>query len=247
MSDHPNIRLYAPGTYGSGLELALSREQAHYLYGVMRRKTGDLAGVFNGHDGEWAAEIILISRKAVQLKLLRQIRPQATAPDLWLCFAPLKKARIDYLAQKATEMGASVLQPVFTERTNVGRVNQERLRSNVIEAAEQCTLTAVPEVHAPVKLEQLLENWDPARKLMFCDEAITPGASVTEVLGAYTPGEPWAILIGPEGGFSPQEADMIKAASGVVTVSLGPRIMRADTAIVAAMAVWQAILGDWQD
>lgn len=247
MAGPPNIRLYVPGPYGAGLAPVLNRDQAHYLFGVMRRKAGDIIGVFNGTDGEWQAEITDISRKAVTIRLVSRVRPQRQLPDLWLCFAPLKKARIDYLAQKATEMGAAVLQPVLTERTMINRVNVDRLRTNAIEAAEQCTLTTVPEVTDPVKLEQLLDNWDPRRHLMFCDETASDQHSAAETLRNFVPGEPWGILIGPEGGFSPLEVDMIRDLPNAVPVSLGPRIMRADTAIVAAMAVWQAILGDWQN
>jgi len=247
MADFPRIRLYVPADYAPGADLDLSPEQAHYLHGVMRRKPGDRLGAFNGRQGEWRAEITRISRKSATLRLDQPIRPQATLPDLWLCFAPIKKARIDYLAQKATEMGAGALQPVITARTEARRVNVGRLSANVIEAAEQCTLTALPEVREPLSLEALLADWDPARHLMFCDESASSGRSAAGVLGALERGGKWAILTGPEGGFTADEAAAIAALPSAVPVSLGPRIMRADTAIVAAMAVWQSILGDWQD
>ncbi|HSF94307.1 MAG TPA: 16S rRNA (uracil(1498)-N(3))-methyltransferase [Thermohalobaculum sp.] len=228
----------------SGSEVALARDQAHYLTTVMRQGPGDKVLLFNGADGEWLAEVAEAGKRGATLVCRTQTLPQSQPPDLWLVFAPIKKARTDFIAEKAAEMGCRRLLPVFTRFTNSERVNAGRLRAHAVEAAEQCGLLSVPEVAEPTTLDALLGGWDPARRLMFCDEsgAGAPAARVLERAGAG----PWAVLIGPEGGFSPEERARLAALPYAHAVSLGPRILRADTAAVAALSLWQAVLGDWQ-
>ena len=240
----PKIRLYVTRPLGPGAQVALDRDQAHYLANVMRQGAGAQVALFNGTDGEWVAEITSITKRAADLVCQGQLRPQADPPDLWLCFAPVKKARTDFIAEKACEMGCRRLIPVFTRHTNSERVRNDRLTAHAIEAAEQCGLLSVPEVAEPATLDALLTDWPADRKLMFCDEsgAAPPAEAVLTKAG---PG-PWAVLTGPEGGFAPEEADRLRALDQAHPVSLGPRILRADTAAVAALALWQATLGDWQ-
>jgi 16S rRNA (uracil1498-N3)-methyltransferase len=208
-------RLFVKSPLRAGAEIALTTDQAHYLANVLRSKTGDRVLVFNGVDGEWCARLSNVTKKAVALTAEHQTRPHEDGPDLHYLFAPIKRARVDYMAQKATEMGVSRLQPVLTRRTITERVKTERLQANAIEAAEQCGILRVPEVAAPAKLDALLEEWD-------------------------------AVLIGPEGGFEPEERAMLLRQPFVIPVSLGPRIMRADTAAVACLALVNAVLGDWR-
>jgi 16S rRNA (uracil1498-N3)-methyltransferase len=210
----------------------------------MRAKTGERVSLFNGRDGEWRATISEVSKRNCTLVCETQTAPQTHAPDLWLVFAPVKKTPSDYLAQKATELGVRVLQPVFTRRTIVTRVNLERMRANVIEAAEQSGRTDIPETREPLPLEKLLANWPTERKLLFCDEA-GDAPTIAEALKSSR-NEPWAILTGPEGGFDPKERETIRAVPSVVPVTLGQRILRADTAALAALAVWQTLVGDWR-
>jgi 16S rRNA (uracil1498-N3)-methyltransferase len=236
------IRLFVRDRLGPALPVTLSKDQAHYLFGVMRRASGDRILLFNGQDGEWLAEVEEAGKRAGLLRCVSQTLPQTAPPDLWLLFAPLKKARTDFVVEKATELGASRIQPVFTRFTNADRVNADRLAATAVEAAEQCGALAAPEIAPPEKLETLLQSWDPARRILFCDErmeAATPAEALT------TPG-PWAILIGPEGGFAPEEAARLRALPFVIPVTLGPRILRAETAAVAALTLWQATLGDWR-
>ncbi|MEM0945507.1 MAG: 16S rRNA (uracil(1498)-N(3))-methyltransferase [Pseudomonadota bacterium] len=237
------IRLYVTADLGEGREVALSREQAHYLFGVMRLGPGGAVKIFNGRDGEWLAEVLEAGKRAGRLICREVLRPQAVPPDLWLAFAPVKKARTDFIAEKACEMGCRRLLPIFTEYTNAERVNVERLTAHGIEAAEQCGLLSVPEVAEPQPLSRFIEALG-ARRLMFCDES-GEGAAASATLTAAGPG-PWAVLIGPEGGFSPAEASRLRALPQAHAVSLGPRILRADTAAVAALTLWQACLGDWE-
>ncbi len=238
------IRLYIEASLGPHLRLAPTAEQAHYLLHVMRAKPGERVSLFNGRDGEWRAEITDVTKRNCTLVCEARTAPQTHTPDLWLVFAPIKKTPSDYLAQKATELGVRVLQPVFTRRTIVTRVNLERLRANAIEAAEQSDRTDVPEAREPLALEKLLAKWPPERRLLFCDEA----GEAPSIAGALKDvrGGAWAILTGPEGGFDPKERDMIRAVSSVVPVTLGKRILRADTAALAALAVWQSLAGDWR-
>ena len=235
------IRLYVDHPLGQGQTVPLDRDQAHYLFGVMRQKAGGLVALFNGVDGEWTSEITQAGKKSGELTCKEQTKPLQMPPDLWLVFAPIKKARTDFIVEKAAEMGAARIMPVSTDFTNSERIRQDRLQAHAVEAAEQCGGTYVPEVTDIQKLTKLLDDWPDGRHLMFCDEALV-GAQ--ETLAQVGPG-PWAILIGPEGGFSDAERQRLHALPFTHPVSLGPRILRADTAAVAALTVWQQALGDW--
>lgn len=238
-------RLFVKSPLHVGAEILLDPQQAHYLANVLRVKPSDHVLVFNGTDGEWCARAVAIGKKKKgALAAEHQTRPQEEAPDLHYLFAPIKRARLDYMAQKATELGAGVLQPVITRRTITERVKTERLEANAVEAAEQCGILRVPEVRQPQKLERLLEEWDDGRLLIFADEA-APTASPLEALAAQSP-RPLAVLIGPEGGFEAEERALLLRQPHVVPVSLGPRVMRADTAAVACLALVNAVLGDWR-
>ncbi len=238
------VRLYVEGPLGEGTRVVPAAEQAHYLLHVMRAKAGDRLCLFNGRDGEWAARLAEVTKRGCVLICERQLAAQDAVPDLWLVFAPVKKTPADYVTQKATELGVRLLQPVITRRTIVRRVNEERMRANAIEAAEQSGRLSVPEVREAVDLEKLLAAWPTERRLLFCDEA-GEAPPVAQALAA-APGGPWAVLVGPEGGFDPAERDLVRAQPFAVPVSLGTRILRADTAGLAALAVWQAIRGDWR-
>jgi 16S rRNA (uracil1498-N3)-methyltransferase len=240
-------RLFVKSPLRVGAAVELEAEQAHYLGNVLRMKQGARLLVFNGKDGEWCAELSAIGEKKAQLMLEHQTRPQEEGPDLHYLFAPLKRARLDYMAQKATEMGASVLRPVITRHTIAERVKVERLLANAIEAAEQCGILRVPEVTEPEKLATVLADWDERRLLIFADEA-APHASPIEALEALKASSPrpLAVLIGPEGGFEREERATLLAKPCVLPISLGPRVMRADTAAVAALALVNAALGDWR-
>ena len=245
MAQHKaKIRLYVTADLGSGQQVALDKDQAHYLFGVMRQMAGSHVLIFNGRDGEWLAEITDAGKRSGILTCIEQTAPQRDAPDLWLCFAPIKKARTDFIAEKACEMGARRLVPVFTRFTNSERVRKDRLQAHAIEAAEQCGITSVPEVADAIQFDRLLADWPQDRQIMFCDET-GPRPAAMEILGASDPG-PWAILIGPEGGFAPEEVERLNRMPQAHAVSLGPRILRADTAAVAALTIWQTALGDWR-
>ncbi len=234
------VRLYVDHALGEGQTVPLTRDHAHYLFGVMRLGVGAEVLLFNGVDGEHAAEVLEAGKRGGVLRCLRQTKPLQMPPDLWLLFAPIKKARTDFIVEKAAEMGASRICPVQTAFTNSERVRQDRLQAHAIEAAEQCGGTFVPEVTALQKLGSMLDHWPDGRRLMFCDEEqVGAGLALEGDAG------PWAILIGPEGGFSPEERARLGALPFATTVSLGPRILRADTAAVAAMTLWQSALGDW--
>ena len=237
-------RLFVTSRLEPGFEIALGKEQAHYLGNVLRLKQGENLLVFNGSDGEWCAALGAIGRKGAQARITHQTRPQEEGPDLHYLFAPLKRARLDYMAQKATELGVSALRPVITRHTVTERVKTDRLLANAIEAAEQCGILRVPEVREPEKLGKLIGEWDENRLLIFADEA-APHTSPIEVLKARAPG-PLAVLIGPEGGFEREERAALLAKRFVLPISLGPRVMRADTAAVAALALVNAALGDWR-
>ncbi len=241
------LRLYVTADLGAGASVPADDAQAHYLLHVMRAKPGMRVSLFNGRHGEWLAEIGTAGKRGVTLSCLKQTAPQAGVPDLWLVFAPVKKTPSDYLTQKATELGVCLLQPVMTRRTIVGRINDERMAANAIEAAEQSGRLSVPEIRPAVTLEKLLAAWPPERRLYFCDEA---GATATAcdalaLAQAAKPG-PAAILTGPEGGFDPAERERLRALPFVTPVTLGPRILRADTAALAALAIWQSVSGDWK-
>ncbi|NRB33151.1 MAG: 16S rRNA (uracil(1498)-N(3))-methyltransferase [Rhodobacteraceae bacterium] len=235
------IRLCVDQPLGEAQSVPLSRDQAHYLFGVMRLGVGDAVLLFNSRDGEWRAEVVEAGKRGGALRCEVQTRGLQMPPDLWLLFAPIKKARTDFIVEKATEMGAARILPVQTEFTNAERIRQERLQAHAVEAAEQCGGTYVPEVTGLQKLDRVLDAWPEGRQLMFCDEAEV-GAG--RVLGS-APRGPWAILIGPEGGFSERERARLHDLAFSHVVSLGPRILRADTAAVAALTLWQQHLGDW--
>ena len=237
------IRLYVEHPLGEGQSVPLTQPQAHYLFGVMRLGRGDAVTLFNGRDGEWRAEVVEAGKRGGMLDCTEQSGVQKDPPDLWLLFAPIKKARTDFIVEKAAEMGAAKILPVQTEFTNSERIRQDRLQAHAVEAAEQCGGVFVPEVKDLSRLDRLLADWPEGRQLMFCDEALAGGSSV---LSDSLAGQPWAILIGPEGGFSDAERARLSALDFAHPVALGPRILRADTAAVAAMTLWQRQLGDWR-
>jgi 16S rRNA (uracil1498-N3)-methyltransferase len=222
--------------------LTLDGAQAHYLVSVMRMKAGDPVKLFDGATGEWLGVVTQVARRDVTLDVRDRLAPLEPVPDLWLCAAPLKKGRVDWMAEKACELGAARLVPVVTHRTVVDKPNTERLRAHMVEAAEQCGRTAVPDVADPVKLAALLRDWPAERHLFFADEL--GGAPAAPAMRA-APG-PAAILIGPEGGFDDDERAAIRALPQAIGVALGPRILRADTAAAAAIALWMASAGDWR-
>lgn len=236
-------RLFVKDRLSQDVKLDLEGQQAHHIMHVLRAKQGQRVRLFNGIDGEWSAVIDAITKKSVTLALEGQTRMQVGVPDLWLLLAPVKKTPFDFVIQKATELGVARIQPVFTHRTIVDRVNRERMQANVIEAAEQCERLCIPEIAEPANLEQVLTAWDPTRRLAFCDEG--GNADPAAQAFAKTPSKKWAILTGPEGGFDPAERGAVRALPFTVPVTLGPRIMRADTAAVSALAVWQSTCGDW--
>ena len=225
-----SIRLYMPARLFADADVPLSAEQAHYLSNVMRLSVGAALRVFNGEDGEWLARLTALSRKAATLRVHNQTRPQAREPDCWLCFALLKRQKTDLVIEKATELGAAVIQPVITARTQADHVNLDRLRAIAIEAAEQCERLAVPEIRPPLPLTALLAAWPAGRVLNIADERRT-ASLITPIAG------PAALLIGPEGGFADAELDAVAAHPFVTRVSLGPRILRAATAAIAGLAL----------
>lgn len=235
------VRLYVDQPLGKGQTVPLTREQAHYLFGVMRLGSGAVLTLINGRDGAWDASVTEAGKKGGLLTCQDQTAPQQMPPDLWLMFAPIKKVRTDFIVEKAVEMGAARIMPVLTDFTNAERVRVDRLQAHAVEAAEQCGGTFVPPVNEPCKLSALLDRWPDGRNLMFCDETMLGAATAL----AHAPKGPWAILIGPEGGFSPAERSRLRGLPFAQAVSLGPRILRADTAAVAALTLWQAALGDW--
>lgn len=242
-ANHRMQRLYVDQDLTPGATIEASPAQVHYLANVLRLPIDGQLLVFNGRDGEWLARIALIARKKVLLEAQAQLRTQTAVPDLVYCFAPLKQGRLDYLVQKAVEMGAGVLQPVITQHCQVSRIGIDRLQANVLEAAEQCGIIAMPVVAEAVKLDRLLWEWEPGRRLIFCDE----GARTNNPLGilATINERRLALLVGPEGGFSQEERRQLHALPFVTAIPLGPRILRADTAAVAALALVQATVGDW--
>ncbi|SEL96322.1 16S rRNA (uracil1498-N3)-methyltransferase [Roseovarius azorensis] len=235
------IRLYVEHPLGQGQTIALTQAQAHYLFGVMRQGLGDAVLVFNGRNGEWRAEVTEAGKRGGVLIAQEETAVQRDPPDLWLLFAPIKKARTDFIVEKAAEMGAARILPVQTDFTNSERIRQDRLQAHAIEAAEQCGGTFVPEVSDLHRLDRMLDAWPEDRHLMFCDETLADSARTP---GAAGTGK-WAILIGPEGGFSDAERARIAGLPQARPVSLGPRILRADTAVVAALTLWQITFGDW--
>jgi 16S rRNA (uracil1498-N3)-methyltransferase len=237
-------RLYIEADLAAGAQITLGKEQSLYLAAVLRKTVGDEVVLFNGRDGAWLARLTSDSKKSVALELAQQIAPQTPPSDLWYGFAPLKTERLDYVIQKAVEMGAGTIQPVITRFTQVNRLKHERLVANAIEAAEQCEVLSVPRVETELTLERLIDSWPAERALVFADEG-EASSSPLDALNALR-GRPVGLLVGPEGGFSDDERTRLRALPYVVPISLGPRILRADTAAVAALAVIQAIIGDWR-
>ena len=239
------IRLYVDQALAAGQPVAVTADQANYLFNVMRLARGAAVALFNGRDGEWRAVVAEAGRRGGLVIPETQTAPLRLPPDLWLIFAPIKKARTDFIVEKAVELGARRIQPVQTRHTNSERIRQDRLQAHAVEAAEQCGATFVPEVAELVALDRLLAGWPAGRRLLWADEALagTPMPRIADDAGGAGA---WAILIGPEGGFSADEQARLRALPQVVPLALGPRILRADTAAVAALVLWQAALGDWR-
>lgn len=237
-------RLYVTDGLAAGRTIETSREQSHYLANVLRMREGAELLVFNGRDGEWLARVAPAGRKAVALSPVEQTRPQPPLPDLVYAFAPIKAGRLDYLVQKAVEMGAGTIRPAITQHTQMAKVGIERLRANAVEAAEQCGILAVPHVEEAVKFDALLSGWNPSRRLIFCDESVETDNPVPALKAIAE--TKLGLLVGPEGGFSEEERRQLRALPFVTAIPLGPRILRADTAAVAALAVIQATIGDWR-
>lgn len=236
-------RLFVPHPLAASTDVEADPQQSHYLANVLRLREGGELLAFNGHDGEWLVEVSAVGKKAVRLRPVMQTRVQPAPSELVYCFAPIKQGRLDYMVQKAVEMGAGHLRPVITQHTQMSTVGLDRLRANVIEAAEQCGILAVPEVSEVVKLDRVLWEWEPGRRLIVCDE----GSSTNDPVPILRTIEEkrLGLLIGPEGGFSEDERRQLLSLPFVTAIPLGPRILRADTAAVAALAVIQSTLGDW--
>lgn len=235
-------RLFVDQPLGDGLELRIEGGQAHYLLSVMRLKAGGAVKLFDDRTGEWLGEAVVIGKRDLVIRIAAKFRARDAVPDLWLCAAPIKRARMDWVAEKASELGVARLVPVSTRRAVVDKLNAGRLRAHMIEAAEQCERTALPELADLVALDLLLRDWPADRRLFFADEE--GGTPMLDAVRAH-PG-PAAILIGPEGGFDPAERAMIRAVPAAVPVSLGPRILRAETAALTAVSIWMAAAGDWR-
>jgi 16S rRNA (uracil1498-N3)-methyltransferase len=235
------IRLFVDHTLGEAQSVPLNKDQAHYIFSVMRKSIGETILIFDGNNGEWKASIEEISKKSGVLLCIKQTKPQIMPPDLWLFFSPLKKVRTDFIVEKATELGVAKIIPVQTEHTNADRVNLSRLSAHAIEAAEQCGGTYIPKIEELQKINEVLENFPLDRRLLFCDEKLQASKVNLENLKKGK----WAILVGPEGGFSEIERNYLKGLKFTFSISLGPRILRADTAAVTAISLWQNYLGDW--
>lgn len=236
------IRLFVPHDLAPGAVLDLDQGQSRYLAAVMRQAVGDAVAVFNGRDGEWRATVTQVAKRSVTLTALSQSRPQQVGPDLDLVIALVKRARLETIVEKAAELGARRVRPVVTERTNADHTRVDRLRAIAVEASEQTGRLDVPQVDEPVTLARMLADWEPGRRLLFCDEA----GDAKPVLDAVEGGGPWAILIGPEGGFSAGERERLRDLPYAAAATLGPRILRADTAAISALTLWQAAVGDWR-
>lgn len=238
----PAPRLFLDQSLSRHGEIALSDDQRHYLVNVLRLVSGDPVRVFNAKDGEWLAHLATVTKRHASLRCERHVADVKLPPDIDYLFAPLKHARLDYVVQKATELGVRRLRPVLTQRTISERINLDRMRSNVVEAAEQCNLVFVPEIAEPQRLTDLLADWPASRRLVFCDESAPVHDPLAALEGLSLPA---AVIIGPEGGFTIEERDTLRSLTAATAISLGPRIMRADTAAVAALTLVQAKLGDW--
>ena len=239
-------RLYVEAGLSEGAAIDLDAARSHYLRDVLRREVGAELLLFNGRDGEWRGRIERLAKSGTRLAIQAQTRPQQASPDLWLVFAPIKRDRIDNLAEKATELGCRCLWPVFTQHTVMSRVNVERLRANAIEAAEQTERLDIPDIRTPAKLGELLASWSPDRRLIVCAE-FGEAAPIAQALKTMPREGAYAVMTGPEGGFARSELDALSKLPFVTAVGLGPRVLRADTAALAALACWQAILGDGRE
>lgn len=252
------IRLFVEADLKADARVTATQDQAHYLAHVMRLKAGDHLLLFNGQDGEWNATVVGATKRGVMLSVETMVRAHRPGPDLELVAALVKRSRLETIVEKAAELGCKRVRLAITRRTNAERANVQRLQAIAVEAAEQCERLDVPEVLAPEKLDRILDGWQADRRLMFCDESGTDWAAGTgsapppqriapalDAMGGQAPG-PWAVLIGPEGGFDPEEQQKLRSLDFVVPVSLGPRILRADTAAISALTLWQAALGDWR-
>jgi 16S rRNA (uracil1498-N3)-methyltransferase len=241
-------RLFVRTSLSAGATVDLDPAQTNYLVNVLRMAPGESVAVFNGRDGEWKASLVERRRRSYALTVERQDRQQTARPDLYYLFAPLKQGRLDYMIQKAVEMGAGLMTPVLTQHTQVTRLNAERMEANAIEAAEQCGLLSIPQIDDAIPLSQLLDAWpqvEPDRRIVYCDEAAPMADPVAALQGIA--GRRVAVLVGPEGGFSAEERTRLRALPFVTPIRIGPRILRADTAAVAALALVQAVLGDWRE
>ena len=239
--EQAKIRLYVDQPLLAGQPVALDEAQANYLFNVMRLGVGDAVALFNGRDGEWLARVLRAGKRSGEAMPEAQSAPLRLPPDLWLIFAPVKKVRTDFIVEKAVELGVARILPVQTRRTQGDRIRHDKMCAHAIEAAEQCGATCVPTVEDMQPLDRLLAQWPEDRRILWADEGLAGRAA----LATLTPG-PWAILIGPEGGFTAEERDRLTALPHVTPVSLGPRILRAETAAVAALVLWQSMLGDWR-
>lgn len=248
-SSNMKCRLFVEDGLRGGAEIRLEGRAGHHLVNVMRCRDGEYIALFNGRDGEWRCEIIKTGKGRAVVMAREETIKQKEAADLWYLFAPLKKARTDYMMEKATELGVSLIGPVTTERTNLSGFKAEKIQAHAVQAAEQCGRLSVPDVAEIRSLENLLENWPEDRLIMFCDEGgaeLSVKDAAREVSAWQDRPQKWAILIGPEGGFTPEERTLIRRQAGVVPVSLGPLILRADTAAVAALSLWHSFFGDWK-
>jgi 16S rRNA (uracil1498-N3)-methyltransferase len=246
MSKHNIPRIYINSEINIASAILLEKNHAHYLKNVMRRDVGDKVILFNGRSGEFLAEIISADKKSVMVNPTTQTRPQDAVPEVTLCFAPVKNAKNEFIIEKATELGVKAIQPVLTKKTIVDKINLEKATLTAIEASEQCERLTIPEIFAIERLEKILNNPKYADyKILHCDET-GGGKPIIDALSVQEKGGKWLILIGPEGGFDKSEIELIAKNKNAVPVSLGPRILRADTACISAVTAWMAVLGDWQ-
>lgn len=239
-----SVRLYVPSDLGADLGVVLDKNQSHYVATVMRRTEGDKVALFNGRDGEWLGQLQEVHKNHCLIHVTEQLRPQIKEPDIDLLFAPVKKTQTNLIVQKATELGVASFQPVQTQRTNAERLREDKMALQALEAAEQCERLNLPIVHGLLRLEQALAALETDRTLIFCNERLS-GNSAKEVLSHLGPSEKWAIVTGPEGGFTDEEIEMISARPNTHAISLGPRILRAETAVFASLSLLQAFQGDW--
>jgi len=252
MRNHKLKRLYVDSPLVSGGVIILSDSQHHYLRNVMRLSSNANMLVFNGQDGEWKVELTHCDKKTSQALVLEQTRTQPYQPDIWLCYAPIKNSHSEYMIEKSTELGVSRFQPILTQHTIVNRIKPEKIRAHSIDAAQQCGRLSLPEIGPLLpSLDKALQDWPESRRILLCDET-GQGTPIAQALSSYTAqhqdsSEPWAIFIGPEGGFSHSELALLYKLPYVTSVSMGPRVMRADTAAIAALTCWQSHLGDWYD